>query len=427
MSANIKPGYSAPLFDYRSYEVKEENVDELVARITKALVELEDKEGSRARHPRRGISSSPESWKIKPLFEDGRVIDSTSWNFWEWQQAIGLFGLFNYYNLKIAQNPSSPEGAKTLKILKDWYTARAEEGGTTKNINSMAVLLTLASLMEVEYERGGIFTPEEKKLYEGWIDEWAEWAYHDCPRTEEGIFQHITFRLENKNQVWDDTLMMTVLPLAKIGKLLNRPQYIEEAKFQSIQHAQYLMDATTGLWNHGFEFDGQGGGHEWGHIAWARGNCWITIAIPIFLDMIQLSPSDSVYRVLKSVLHRQLDALVKLQDDETGLWRTLPLDKTSYVETSASAGFVAGIFIGVRTGLLEETKYLLTAVSGLKACIAQVKVNGEVQNVSKGTPISDDPNFYKDMIKMTVGFGQALPIMALGEWLRYEKAKSKKA
>nr|XP_019004537.1 uncharacterized protein I203_02657 [Kwoniella mangroviensis CBS 8507]OCF67998.1 hypothetical protein I203_02657 [Kwoniella mangroviensis CBS 8507] len=426
MSANIKPGYSAPLFDYRSYEVKEENVDELVARITKALVELEDKEGSRTRHPRRGISSSPESWKIKPLFEDGRVIDSTSWKFWEWQQAIGLFGLFNYYNLKIAQNPSSPEGAKTLKILKDWYTARAEEGGTTKNINSMAVLLTLASLMEVEYERGGIFTPEEKKLYEGWIDEWAEWAYHDCP-SRSRLESHLTFRLENKNQVWDDTLMMTVLPLAKIGKLLNRPQYIEEAKFQSIQHAQYLMDATTGLWNHGFEFDGQGGGHEWGHIAWARGNCWITIAIPIFLDMIQLSPSDSVYRVLKSVLHRQLDALVKLQDDETGLWRTLPLDKTSYVETSASAGFVAGIFIGVRTGLLEETKYLLTAVSELKACIAQVKVNGEVQNVSKGTPISDDPNFYKDMIKMTVGFGQALPIMALGEWLRYEKAKSKKA
>lgn len=25
--------------------------------------------------------------------EDGRVIDSTSWNFWEWPQAIGLNGL----------------------------------------------------------------------------------------------------------------------------------------------------------------------------------------------------------------------------------------------------------------------------------------------------------------------------------------------
>lgn len=49
----------------------------------------------------------------------------------------------------------------------------------------------------------------------------------------------VTFRLENKNQIWDDTLMMTgsfgrrlklisVIPLAKIGLFLNRPQYIEE-------------------------------------------------------------------------------------------------------------------------------------------------------------------------------------------------------
>jgi rhamnogalacturonyl hydrolase YesR len=51
----------------------------------------------------------------------------------------------------------------------------------------------------------------------------------------------VTFRLENKNQIWDDTLMMTgsfgqklelipVIPLAKIGLILDRPQYIEEGK-----------------------------------------------------------------------------------------------------------------------------------------------------------------------------------------------------
>ncbi len=35
--------------------------------------------------------------------------------------------------------------------------------------------------------------------------------------------QHMTLAEENHQQMWDDTLMMTVLPLAKIGKLLNRP------------------------------------------------------------------------------------------------------------------------------------------------------------------------------------------------------------
>ena len=52
----------------------------------------------------------------------------------------------------------------------------------------------------------------------------------------------VTFRLENKNQIWDDTLMMTgssgprlklipVIPLAKIGLFLHRPQYIEEGSY----------------------------------------------------------------------------------------------------------------------------------------------------------------------------------------------------
>ncbi|QUI98055.1 hypothetical protein KCP76_20925 [Salmonella enterica subsp. enterica serovar Weltevreden] len=36
----------------------------------------------------------------------------------------------------------------------------------------------------------------------------------------------------------DDTLMMTVLPLlAKIGKLLNRPEYVEEATYQFLLRA----------------------------------------------------------------------------------------------------------------------------------------------------------------------------------------------
>ncbi|WWD16914.1 hypothetical protein CI109_101346 [Kwoniella shandongensis] len=405
MADQTQPVSAPSLLDYRTYELKEEIVDDLVERIRTALVNLEDKTGEH-----------------KYTIAGGRVIDSISWGFWEWPQAIGLYGLFNYFNLKSTLGPESPQGARTLQVIKEWYTARAAEPPTLKNINTMSVLLTLASLMEVENERGGIFTKEEKELYSAWIDEWAEWVMNELPRTEQGIFQHITFRLANKNQVWDDTLMMTVLPLAKIGHLLGRPHYIEEAKYQFIQHSQYLMDQTTGLWAHGYEFDGGAGGHSWGNIAWARGNCWITIAIPIFLDLIKLPPTDPVHRTLTSVLHRQVDALLKLQDPDTGLWRTLLLDPSSYVETSASAGFVAGMFIGIRTGLLDRERYLSTALSGLKACIAQVQPSGIVQNVSKGTPVSTDPNFYKSMPLITTGFGQSLVIMALGEWLRLERA-----
>jgi hypothetical protein len=84
--------------------------------------------------------------------------------------------------------------------------------------------------------------------------------------------------------------------------------------------------------------------------SWARGNSWITIAIPIFLDLMKdhLPKSSPDYKFLVSTWTRQVNKLITLQDEETGLWHTLLVDPTSYVESSASAGFAAGIFMGLR-------------------------------------------------------------------------------
>jgi unsaturated rhamnogalacturonyl hydrolase len=74
----------------------------------------------------------------------------------------------------------------------------------------------------------------------------------------------------------------------------------------------------------------------------------ITLAIPMFLELVQLPTTDPVYRVLISTLTRQVDALLPLQDPKSGLWRTLLVDPTSYVEVSATAGFVGGILKAIR-------------------------------------------------------------------------------
>jgi hypothetical protein len=74
----------------------------------------------------------------------------------------------------------------------------------------------------------------------------------------------------------------------------------------------------------------------------------ITLAIPMFLELIQLPTTDPVYRVLISTLTRQVDALLPLQDPKSGLWQTLLVDPTSYVEVSATAGFVGGILKAIR-------------------------------------------------------------------------------
>lgn len=128
---------------------------------------------------------------------------------------------------------------EALRIALSWFKDRFEIG-TTKNVNTMSPLLTAAYLHEAK-----------EANYLAHLDSWAEWVMYDMPRTEEGGLQHITYLVDNYQQLWDDTLMMSVLPLAKIGLVLDRAEYVEEAKRQFMLHIKYLADPSTGLWFHG--------------------------------------------------------------------------------------------------------------------------------------------------------------------------------
>ncbi len=46
--------------------------------------------------------------------------------------------------------------------------------------------------------------------------------------------------------------------------------------------------------------------------------------------------------------------------------------------------------------------------AGLKRCIAQIQPDGTVATVSKGTPMGDTLQFYKDMPRITTPYGQSL-------------------
>ncbi|KAK9776406.1 putative Glycosyl hydrolase [Seiridium cardinale] len=330
---------------------------------------------------------------------DGRVIDTKGWNDWEWTHGIGLNGLWAYYNLTGDE--------KYLKIIEDWFANRFAAGGTTKNINTMAVFLTLAYV----YEKTG------NQTYLPWLDSWAEWAMHDLERTKYGGMQHITYLEVNDQQLWDDTLMMTVVPLAKIGKLLNRPHYIEEAKRQFLLHIKYLFDNKTGLFFHGWTF--HEGGHNFANARWARGNSWITIVIPEFLELLNLDPNDAFHRTLVDTLDAQVEALVPLQV-ESGLWRTVldkPESEGSYQEASAAAGFAFGILKGQRKRYLGK-QYEEVAIKAIKAVIENIDKDGELLQTSFGTGMGHDLQHYYNIPITSMPYGQAMAIIALVEFLR---------
>lgn len=329
--------------------------------------------------------------------DDGRVIDTKGWNDWEWTHGVGLYGLLRYQRLT--------HDTKALETITSWFDERFAAGTPTKNVNTMAAMLTLAHL----YEATG------DSRYLPYLDIWAEWVMNEMPRTEEAGLQHIVFNSENPQQLWDDTLMMCVLPLAKIGLVLKRPAYVEEAKRQFLLHIKYLTDTRTGLWFHGWTFDGR---HNFARALWARGNSWITIAIPEFIELLDLQPGDHLREFLVGTLRSQVAALCRYQDSDSGLWHTLIDDPSSYLESSAAAGFAFGMLKGVRKRYLDAAclPHALRAVEGV---IDQIDASGELRNVSFGTAMGDTLQFYKDIALTSMPYGQAMAILCLTEYLHH--------
>lgn len=341
------------------------------------------------------INIKDETGEFLLRLDDGRVIDTKGWAGWEWTHGVGLYGIYKYY-----QQTNDPTA---LAIIDDWFVARLAEPMPTKNVNTVCPFLTLA----YRYEETG------NQSWLPYLEAWAEWVMYDMPRTEKNGLQHVVYNNENHQQMWDDTLMMSVLPLAKIGKLLNKPEYVEEAKYQFMLHIQYLMDRETGLWFHGWTFAGN---HNFARARWARGNSWITVAIPDFIEMLDLPEHDATRRFLLQVLESQIAALAEHQH-ASGLWHTLIDDHDSYLEASATAGFAYGILKAVRKRYVDKS-YAQMGVRAVQGVVKHINDQGELTQVSFGTAMGNDLDFYREIALTSMPYGQAMAILCLSEYLR---------
>ena len=319
--------------------------------------------------------------------------DIRRYQHWEWTQGVGLYGLWKMF--------SRTKEQRYLDILTRFFDAQMEVGFPALNVNTMAPFLTMSYV--------GEYLASEKYLNP--CRDAARWIMEKFPRTEENGLQHMTSDTLNAQELWDDTLFMTVLFLANMGRIEGKREYIEEAQYQFLLHAKYLADPKTGLWYHGWCFNGR---HNFAGAFWGRGNCWITIAIPEFLQMAEVQEDVAVK--LKRILLAQVESLIKYQN-ATGMWNTLIDDPTSYVESSATCGFAYGILKAVHTGLIDAS-FAEASWKALNAILGYIDENGVVHQVSYGTPMGrETKDFYKKIALKPMPYGQALAILLLIECL----------
>lgn len=319
--------------------------------------------------------------------------DIRRYQHWEWTQGVGLYGLWKLF--------AKTGERKYLDILTKYFDAQLEIGFPALNVNTITPFLTMSYV--------GEYLAEERYLRP--CRESAAWIMAHFPRTQEGGFQHMTSDTLNDQELWDDTLFMTVLFLANMGRIEGKQPYIDEAQYQFLLHAKYLADPETGLWYHGWTFHGN---HNFAGAFWGRGNCWVTIAIPEFLQMVNC---DATVRIeLIRILQKQIQSLQKYQNP-TGMWHTLIDDPTSYVESSATCGFGYGILKAVHTGLVSQT-YEAVALAALTPILGYIADDGVVHQVSYGTPMGRaGKDFYKNIELKPMPYGQALAMLFLIECL----------
>lgn len=325
----------------------------------------------------------------------GNPEDHMNLSTWEWPQGVAVYAM-----MKIYQATRDP---KTLQDIKDWYELHLTRGLPVRNINTTAPMLGMTMLWEETHD----------DRYLPLIRDWAEWVMTSLPRTQEGGFQHITTHDVNAEHLWDDTLFMTVLFLFRAGLALNEKSWREEAKYQFLLHIKYLHSARTGLWYHGFCFEGR---HYFGEAFWARGNSWYTVGAVDFVEWLKEAPdtNDCVTRMILNTWKEQCMKLIELQDPETGLWHTLLDHADSYLETSASAAIAYGLLKGVRLGLLDES-CREPAQKAFHGVLAQVAEDGIVEGVSYGTAVGWTLDFYREIPIEPTAYGQGLAFLMLTE------------
>jgi unsaturated rhamnogalacturonyl hydrolase len=179
---------------------------------------------------------------------------------------------------------------------------------------------------------------------------------YNHPRTSEGAFWH---KQIYPYQIWLDGLYMGSPFYAEFIKEFGIESEFDDVTKQFLICERHTKDERTGLLYHAWDekreqfwCDEETGLSK---NFWGRSMGWFVMAIVDVLDYIPNEHKDRS-RIIK-ILNEVLDALLKVQDKETGVWYQV-LDqadkKGNYLEASASCMIVYAMAKGIRKGYLTE-------------------------------------------------------------------------
>jgi unsaturated rhamnogalacturonyl hydrolase len=176
------------------------------------------------------------------------------------------------------------------------------------------------------------------------------------PRTKSNGFWH---KKIYPYQMWLDGIYMAGPFLAEYARRFDEPATFDDVVYQILLIEKHTHDPKTDLLYHAWDESKQ---QRWcdpetglSKYFWGRAIGWYVMAI---VDVLDHLPQEHPQRPdLIAILDRTARALVRFQDEGTGLWYQildLPEREGNYFEASASAMFVYAFAKGVREGHLGQ-------------------------------------------------------------------------
>lgn len=197
-------------------------------------------------------------------------------------------------------------------------------------------------------------TDEEK--YKKAIPQFVE-QMEKHPKTKSGGFWH---KKRYPWQMWLDGLYMGSPFLAQYAKEYNEPKWFDEVSHEFILAYEKTVDPKTGLLYHAWDESRE---QRWSNPEtgqsphfWSRAMGWYVMAI---VDVLDFLPEDHSKRgELIDILQKTIDALIKVRDEETGVWFQV-LDmagkEQNYPEGSGTAMYIYAMAKGAQKGYLNSS------------------------------------------------------------------------
>ena len=199
---------------------------------------------------------------------------------------------------------------------------------------------------------------------------WSQLQTH--PRTTEGGYWH---KKVYPWQMWLDGIYMgDVFKAEYVNRYKSDdPEQWEDVMLQYTLVAQHTFDPSNGLYRHGWDESRE---QRWSdpvtgqssHV-WGRGMGWYMMALVDALDYI---PAETPGRdSLIGIFARGCEALIDIQDPETGCWyQVLDLsgEHGNYLEMTGTTMFIYSMLKGVRLGYLPE-KFVGIAKKGFDGMV----------------------------------------------------------